>query len=86
MVFFGETVPRERTEAAYAALAGADAMLVAGSSLMVYSGYRFCRAAADSGVPIVIVNRGLTRADDLARVKVDAEVGAALEQVAAARS
>lgn len=84
VVFFGETVPRERTEAAYAALAGADAMLVAGSSLMVYSGYRFCRAAADSGVPIAIVNRGLTRADDLARVKVDAEVGAALEQVAAA--
>ena len=51
VVFFGETVPRDRVTAAYAALEAADAVLVAGSSLMVYSGYRFVHAAAAAGKP-----------------------------------
>lgn len=72
VVFFGETVPRPRVDAAFALLDDAEALLVAGSSLTVMSGLRFARAAAKAGKPVVIVNRGPTRADDLATVKVDA--------------
>jgi len=78
VVFFGENVPPARYEDARAALANADALLVAGSSLMVYSGYRFALQARDAGQPIAIVNRGRTRADDLAGLKIEADVGAAL--------
>jgi NAD-dependent SIR2 family protein deacetylase len=78
VVFFGENVPAERYALARQALAGADAMLVAGSSLMVYSGFRFVRLAHDAGLAIAIVNRGRTRGDDFAGLKVEAEVGATL--------
>ncbi len=78
VVFFGEGVPQARVERARAALARADAMLVLGSSLMVYSGYRFCEWAASSGKPIAIVTRGRTRADALAAVKIDASCSVAL--------
>jgi len=69
VVFFGESVPRERVERAFAALERADAMLVVGSSLMVYSGYRFAQVAADRGKPIAAVNLGRTRADHLLALK-----------------
>ena len=72
VVFFGENVPRERVAATQAALAQADAMLVVGSSLMVYSGYRFARMASERGLPLAILTRGVTRADDLATLKLDA--------------
>jgi len=72
VVFFGEAVPRERVEAAYAAVDRADAVLVVGSSLMVYSGFRFVRAAADAGKPVAALNRGRTRADELLSLKIDA--------------
>ncbi|HKE49531.1 MAG TPA: NAD-dependent protein deacetylase [Rhodanobacteraceae bacterium] len=81
VVFFGENVPRERVERAGAHLDAADAMLVVGSSLMVFSGYRFARAAARAGKPIAAVNLGRTRADDLLALKVEddcADVLAAL--------
>jgi NAD-dependent SIR2 family protein deacetylase len=78
VVFFGENVPAERVEAARDALAHADALLVAGSSLMVYSGFRFVRLAHEAGLPIAIVNRGRTRADDLAEVKIEGDVGTLL--------
>ena len=78
VVFFGESVPRERVEQAQQALARADAVLVAGSSLMVYSGYRFAQAAAAQGKPIVAVNIGRTRADPLLTLKLQQPVGAAL--------
>jgi NAD-dependent SIR2 family protein deacetylase len=78
VVFFGENVPGERVEDAHDALARADALLVAGSSLMVYSGFRFVRFARDLGLPIAIVNRGRTRGDDLAEIKVEGDVGALL--------
>ena len=78
MVFFGENVPRDRYELACEALAGADALLVAGSSLMVYSGYRFVRLAHEAGLPIALVNRGRTRADDLAELKIEGDVGPTL--------
>lgn len=70
VVFFGETVPRERVEAAMASARGADAMLIVGTSLMVYSGYRFAEAAAAAGRPIAAVNLGRTRADHLLALKV----------------
>jgi NAD-dependent SIR2 family protein deacetylase len=70
VVFFGERVPAERVQRAFAALDEADAVLVVGSSLMVYSGYRFAEAAACAGKPIAAVNLGLTRADDLLALKV----------------
>jgi NAD-dependent SIR2 family protein deacetylase len=70
VVFFGERVPTERVQRAFAALAEADAMLVVGSSLMVYSGFRFAQAAARAGKPIAAVNLGTTRADDLLTLKV----------------
>lgn len=80
VVFFGDNVPRSRVEAAFAALDEADALLVAGSSLMVYSGYRFARQAARDGKPIACLNLGRTRADDLYSLKIEAPVGATLEQ------
>ncbi len=78
VVFFGESVPRERVETAYADLDAADAMLVVGSSLMVYSGYRFAERAAASGKPIAAVNLGRTRADALIALKVEAPCETAL--------
>jgi NAD-dependent SIR2 family protein deacetylase len=72
VVFFGETVPRSRVELAMAALDRSDAMLVLGSSLMVYSGFRFARAAAERGIPIAAVNLGTTRADPLLSLKINA--------------
>jgi NAD-dependent SIR2 family protein deacetylase len=78
VVFFGERVPPQRVEAAFAALAQADAMLVVGSSLMVYSGYRFAKAMADLGKPIAAVNLGRTRADELLALKVSARCAEAL--------
>lgn len=84
VVFFGENVPRDRFAQASDALASADALLVAGSSLMVYSGFRFVRQAHEAGLPVAIVNRGRTRADDLAELKISADVGATLTDAVAA--
>ena len=84
VVFFGENVPGARYEHAREALSRADAVLVAGSSLMVYSGFRFVRQAHDSGLPIAIVNRGRTRGDDLAELKGEGDVGATLTAAVAA--
>ncbi|HKV99712.1 MAG TPA: NAD-dependent protein deacetylase [Vicinamibacterales bacterium] len=81
VVFFGENVPGERYEHAREALSGADALLVAGSSLMVYSGFRFVRQAHEAGLPIAIVNRGRTRGDELAELKVEDDVGTVLTEV-----
>ncbi len=84
VVFFGESVPRDRVDAVRAALARSDALLVAGSSLMVYSGYRFVEDALAAGKPVAAVNRGRTRADAVLTLKVEHEVGEALQAVAAA--
>ena len=75
VVFFGENVPRDRVASAFEALDRARALLVVGSSLMVYSGYRFARRAAETGKPIAIVNQGRTRADEVAALKIDADCG-----------
>ena len=71
VVFFGEAVPKARIDAAMQALERSDAMLVVGSSLMVYSGYRFCLRAAELRRPIAAVNLGQTRADCLLALKVE---------------
>ncbi len=84
VVFFGENVPADRYAHACRALEEADAMIVAGSSLMVYSGFRFVRQAHEAGLPIAIVNRGRTRGDDLAELKIEGDVGAALSDAVAA--
>lgn len=70
VVFFGESVPRLQVSMAMEALEQAEAMLVVGSSLVVYSGFRFAQAAARRGIPIAAVNLGRTRADDLLTLKV----------------
>ncbi len=76
VVFFGENVPKQRVERCYAAvddlLATGGALLAVGSSLTVMCGLRFVRRAARAGTPVVIVNRGPTRGDDLATLRLDA--------------
>ncbi len=71
IVYFGESVPKDVVQRAFSRVEDAEALLVAGSSLTVFSGYRFVRRAAALGIPVAIVNRGPTRGDDLATVKVE---------------
>ena len=71
IVYFGESVPKAIVEQSFSLIDAAGAVLVAGSSLTVFSGYRFVRHAAARGIPVAIVNRGPTRGDGLATVKVD---------------
>ncbi len=75
-------MPKERVADAYALLAESDALLVAGTSLAVMSGLQFVRRAARDGYPIVIVNRGLTRGDELATIRLNAGVADALPYLA----
>jgi NAD-dependent SIR2 family protein deacetylase len=81
VVFFGESVPQSRVENAMARLDEADALLVAGTSLTVNSGLRFARRAARAGKPIVIVNIGATKADELAAAKIEANTSLVLERL-----
>ena len=81
IVFFGENVPKPRVDGAYALVDSAEALLVAGSSLTVMSGLRFVRYAHRRDTPVVIVNRGATRGDPLATVKVDAGCSETLSAV-----
>ncbi len=83
VVMFGESVPRLRVEAAMSAVDRSGALLVVGSSLMVFSGFRFARRAHETGKPIAIVNQGKTRADDIAAVKVEADCGELLPRLGA---
>ena len=82
VVFFGDNVPAARTACALAQMAAADALLVVGSSLMVYSGFRFCRIAHEAGKPIALVNLGRTRADHLVSLKIEQSAEQLLPQVA----
>jgi len=81
VVFFGESVPRDRVEASYGVVEEADALLVAGSSLTVFSGYRFVKRAVSLGKPVVIATLGATRADELASVKLDAPLAEVLPRL-----
>ena len=86
VVFFGETLMPGCSDSCDAALAESDAMLVLGTSLMVYSGFRLVRDAARSGKPVMAINRGKTRADDLIDIRLNEDCGpllaAAVEQIA----
>jgi NAD-dependent deacetylase sirtuin 4 len=83
VVFFGGTVPAATVAAAYHLLEQAQALLVVGSSLAVYSGFRFVRRAAERGLHIGLINLGPTRADPLAGAKLEAPAGEALPRLAA---
>jgi NAD-dependent SIR2 family protein deacetylase len=71
VVFFGESVPKSRVEAAYALMERAEILVVLGSSLTVMSGFRFVRHNAKLQRPVVIINQGSTRGDELASLKID---------------
>lgn len=82
VVFYGDSVPKPRVEQAFAALDRADAVLVVGSSLMVYSSFRFCRRAAERGIPMAGVNLGRTRADDWFACKLESDCAIVLPRLA----
>jgi NAD-dependent SIR2 family protein deacetylase len=82
VVFFGETVPRDRVEHCFRLVEEARSLIVLGSSLTVMSGYRFVLRAAKLGIPVAIVNSGPTRGDARADVRVDAPLGMVLPELA----
>jgi NAD-dependent SIR2 family protein deacetylase len=86
VVFFGESVPREKVTYAMSRVDEADALLVVGSSLTVWSGYRFAKRAHERGIPIAILNIGPTRADDIATLKIEDRCGDVLSSLGEARS
>jgi NAD-dependent SIR2 family protein deacetylase len=83
VVFFGENVPRDRVDACFDQVASSSALLVLGSSLTVMSGFRYVRRAAAEGIPVVILNQGATRGDELAAVVLDAPLGETLTALTA---
>ncbi len=85
VVFFGENVPRPRVQRCFELVDGSASLIVLGSSLQVMSGLRFVHRARQEGIPVAIVNRGATRGDAFAEVKVDAALGDVLPALAAAR-
>ena len=82
VVFFGESVPKDRVSRVHRQVMSSDALLVVGSSLMVFSGFRFVRSASQAGKPIAIVNRGATRADELATHKLSGNCAHILSRAA----
>jgi NAD-dependent SIR2 family protein deacetylase len=84
VVFFGEFIPAEKFREAEQLVRGSDALVIAGSSLVVNSGIRLLERARRRRLPIVIVNRGATRADHRATVKIDAGTSEVLQALAEA--
>jgi len=82
VVFFGESVPRALVLEAFHRLAESDALLVIGSSLMVYSGYRFCRRARRDGKPVAAINLGRTRGEHELDFRIPEDCGSILERLA----
>jgi NAD-dependent SIR2 family protein deacetylase len=78
VIFFGENVPRARVDECYQLVSQARTLLVLGSSLTVMSGYRFVRHAAGRGIPVAIINRGPTRGDGQASLRLDLPLGRTL--------
>ncbi|HDZ08873.1 NAD-dependent protein deacetylase [Pseudohongiella sp.] len=81
VVFFGDTVPRPRVDQVFDVLANSRGLLVIGSSLMVFSGFRFARQAHQANTPIAILTQGRTRADDLASIKFDVPIAPLLAAI-----
>jgi NAD-dependent SIR2 family protein deacetylase len=84
VVFFGGTVPEPTLAAAWELFDAAEVLLVVGSSLTVYSGFRFVRRARERGLPVAVVNLGPTRADEMVQAKVSARAAEILPRVARA--
>ncbi|HEY8087781.1 MAG TPA: NAD-dependent protein deacetylase [Polyangiaceae bacterium] len=84
VVFFGENVPRPVVDEAFAAVDAAELLLVLGTSLAVFSGYRFLRRAVERGIPVAMVNRGPVRGEEHAVLKVEASTGETMEALAGA--
>ncbi len=82
VVFFGENVPRTRVTDCFSLVSASSALIVLGSSLSVMSGLRYVRHAASAGLPVVIVNQGATRGDELAAARLDAPLGSTLTVLA----
>jgi NAD-dependent SIR2 family protein deacetylase len=83
VVFFGENVPRPRVQHCFELLDASSCLLVLGSSLTVMSGLRFVHRAQQAQIPVAIINRGATRGDPLADIKIDATLGEVLPMLAA---
>ncbi len=83
VVFYGDSVPRPVVDAAYAMIDDSDGLLIVGTSLMVFSSFRFCRRAHERGIPMVAVNDGKTRADDLLARKIEERCESILPALAA---
>lgn len=81
VVFFGESVPKPRVEHAFRLLKSSPGMLVVGSSLVIFSGFRFCRFAAENEIPMAAINLGRTRADDMFTVKASMNCASALSNI-----
>jgi NAD-dependent SIR2 family protein deacetylase len=82
VVFFGENVPAERVQEAWRLFEEGEVLLVAGSSLTVYSGRRFIYRAEKDRIPIAVINIGPTRADEMAAAKVEGRLGDVLPALA----
>merc|ERR1711963_1175380 len=81
VVFFGDNVPKPRVEFVRKQVSESDAMLVVGSSLFVFSGFRFVTQAKELGIPIAVLNIGKTRADNLVDLKIEARAGDVLPKI-----
>lgn len=82
VVFFGESVPPERVESAFRLIDQAQCLLVLGSSLAVFSGYRFVKHAASRGMPVFVINLGATRAAAETCLHLDGVLGGVLPRLA----
>eukprot|EP01114_Cavostelium_apophysatum_P024011 TRINITY_DN9253_c0_g1_i1.p1 TRINITY_DN9253_c0_g1~~TRINITY_DN9253_c0_g1_i1.p1 ORF type:complete len:330 (-),score=27.73 TRINITY_DN9253_c0_g1_i1:259-1248(-) len=83
-VFMGENVAKEKVQNVMDIVSESDGLLVLGSSLQVYSAFRFVRAAYEKQIPIAAINIGPTRADDMIKLKIEARCGEVIPQLAAA--
>ena len=81
VIFFGESVPKELVMRCFSEVERSAALLVLGSSLQVMSGYRFVLRAAELGLPVAIVTRGITRGDEQATIRIDAPLGDTLRRL-----
>eukprot|EP01119_Soliformovum_irregulare_P007122 TRINITY_DN19523_c0_g1_i1.p1 TRINITY_DN19523_c0_g1~~TRINITY_DN19523_c0_g1_i1.p1 ORF type:complete len:319 (+),score=40.41 TRINITY_DN19523_c0_g1_i1:39-995(+) len=82
VVMFGENVPKSIVERSFSAVYDSDALIAIGTSLQVYSAFRFAKAAAQNQIPFAIINIGPTRADSIAQLKIEAQSGKIMKEIA----
>ena len=86
IVFFGDNVPKHTAEKLANLICNSDALLILGSSLLVYSGYRILLHSHDLGTPIAIVNIGSVRGEDKAQLKISTKCGDIIPKLFVSRS